>query len=220
LFQFEAYKQQISICIEKNPFNLYPINCQLMKNISLLFVSLFFLIAGCRSSKPAAGIKSTGSTAAVTVTDNVPVQPDFSDPSTWLIGNFDPGRLLKAPYSAWYIKEFEEYQFNTEAINLLMDKNKAGISIKIVMGTWCPDSRREVPRFMKILDIWQFPLSELTFVGVNNAKLSPVVDFDKLDIKRVPTFIIYKNNIEAGRIIEIPATSLEQDMVNILSRNE
>ena len=60
----------------------------------------------------------------------------------------------------------------------------------------------------------------VTFIGVDNAKLSPVGEYDKLDIQRVPTFIIYKNNIEAGRIIENPTTSLEQDMVNILTRNE
>ena len=94
------------------------------------------------------------------------------------------------------------------------------ITIKIVMGTWCPDSRREVPRFMRILDVWQFPASKVTFIGVDDAKLSPVGEYDKLDIQRVPTFIIYKNNIEAGRIIENPKTSLEQDMVNILTRNE
>jgi hypothetical protein len=32
-----------------------------------------------------------------------------------------------------------------------------------------------------------------------------------------PDIYFYKNNIEAGRIIENPATSLEQDMVNILT---
>lgn len=152
--------------------------------------------------------------------DNVQAQENSSERATWLIGNFDPGRLSQEPYSAWYTKGFDEYQFNTESLNKLLDKNKTGISIKIVMGTWCPDSRREVPRFMRILDIWQFPLSGVTFIGVDDAKLSPVSDYDKLDIQRVPTFIIYKNNIEAGRIIEIPATSLEQDMVNILDRNE
>jgi hypothetical protein len=47
-----------------------------------------------------------------------------------------------------------------------------------------------------------------------------VGDFASLNIVRVPTFIFYKNNSEAGRIIEVPKTSLEQDMVNILSGNE
>ena len=85
------------------------------------------------------------------------------------------------------------------------------------MGIWCPDSRREVPRFMKVIDAWKFPAAKLTFIGVDDAKQSPVGEYVKLDIQRVPTFILYKNNIEAGRIIENPSTSLEQDMVNILT---
>jgi thiol-disulfide isomerase/thioredoxin len=101
-----------------------------------------------------------------------------------------------------------------------MDIKTDNLKIKIVMGTWCPDSRREVPKLMKILDIWRFPVSQLTIIGVDKAKKAPVSEYESLDIQRVPTFIIYKNNIEAGRIIENPVTSLEQDMVNILTRND
>ena len=191
-----------------------------MKNISLLSVSILLLFTACRSTKPAAGTNSPGDASPVTVTDSVPAQTDFSNPATWLIGYFEPGRLSQEPYSAWYIKGYDDYQYNTAAVNLLMDMNKTGISIKIVMGTWCSDSRREVPRLMRILDLWQFPLSGVTFIGVDDAKRSPVGDYDKLNIQKVPTIIIYKNNIEAGRIIENPVTSLEQDMVNILGRNE
>jgi len=68
--------------------------------------------------------------------------------------------------------------------------------------------------------MWQFPVSKISFIGVDNAKLSLVGEYDSLDIQRVPTFIIYKNNIESGRIIETPKTSLEQDLVNILTSNE
>jgi hypothetical protein len=199
---------------------LHPANYKLMKSIFCFSASLLILLTGCRSIKPAAVASNPADTVAVAHMNNVPGQVNYSDPKTWLIGYFDPGRLLQEPYSVWYLPGFEDYQFNTEALNELMDKNKTGISIKIIMGTWCSDSRREIPRFMRILDIWQFPLSEVTFIGVNDAKLSPVSDYDKLIITKVPTIIIYKNNIEAGRIIEIPATSLEQDMVNILGRNE
>jgi hypothetical protein len=73
---------------------------------------------------------------------------------------------------------------------------------------------------MRILDIWKFPILQLSFIGVDNAKNSPVEEYQSLNIQKVPTFIIYKNNIEAGRIIENPVTSLEQDIVNILTRNE
>jgi hypothetical protein len=57
----------------------------------------------------------------------------------------------------------------------------------------------------------------VNFIGVDNSKLSPVAEYDSLHIERVPTFIIYKNNIEAGRIIENPVTSLEQDILDILT---
>jgi thiol-disulfide isomerase/thioredoxin len=143
---------------------------------------------------------------------------DFYEQSTWILGYFNPSRLQEEPYSSWYNKGFDEYMPKTDAINRLLDIPYDDISIKIVMGTWCPDSRREVPRFMKILHMWQFPPDKLTFIGVDINKISPVGDFDKLQIERVPTFIVYKNNIEAGRIIEVPKTSLEQDLVEILTK--
>ncbi len=37
-------------------------------------------------------------------------------------------------------------------------------------------------------------------------------------IERLPVFILYENNIESGRIIENPLTSLEQDIINILMK--
>jgi thiol-disulfide isomerase/thioredoxin len=191
-----------------------------MKSICLFSVSLLILLGGCRTSKPAAGTNSLANTTQVSVAENLPAHPDFSDPKTWLVGYFDPGKLSQEPYSEWYKKEYDDYQFNTDAVNQLIDKDKSGISIKIIMGTWCPDSRREIPRLMRILDIWQFPASNLTFIGVDDAKNSPVAEYNKLDIQKVPTIIIYKNNVEAGRIIEIPVTSLEQDMVKILGRSE
>ena len=112
---------------------------------------------------------------------------------------------------------YDDYQPSTEALNNLMDISQENVTIKIVMGTWCPDSRREVPRYLKVLDVWKFPADKVTFIGVDDEKQSPVGEYNNLDIERVPTFIVYKNNIEAGRIIENPVTSLEQDMVNILT---
>ena len=140
-----------------------------------------------------------------------------SDESTWIIGLFNPEKLTQEPYSSWYTSGFEDYQITSEAINYLLDVSKDNVTIKIVMGTWCPDSRREVPRMMRILDIWKLPMSQVTFIGVDKKKNANVPGYESLKIERVPTFIIYKNNIEAGRIIETPKTSLEQDLVNILT---
>jgi thiol-disulfide isomerase/thioredoxin len=191
-----------------------------MRNVLVLAVVLPMLLIGCKTTKPVLAKNQESAGTSVPVTEAAPTEVNFSDQATWLLGYFNLAQLTREPYSVWFTKGFDEYIPGSEALNKLLDKDKSGLTIKVVMGTWCPDSRREVPRFMKVLDIWQFPASQVTLIGVDNAKLSPVGEYNKLDIVRVPTFIIYKNNIEMGRIIENPVTSLEQDIVNILTRNE
>ena len=171
------------------------------------------LLAGCSARKQMA-------TTPVAAEQPAPAVVNFSNPETWLLGYFTRDRLSRDPHSAWYIKGYDDYQPGLEAISKLKELSKDNITIKIVLGTWCPDSRREVPHFMRIIDNWSFPAEKITFIGVDNFKNGPVGEFPSLNIERVPTFIVYKNNIELGRIIENPSTSLEQDMVNILTRNE
>ena len=142
---------------------------------------------------------------------------DYHDASTWILGYFNRDRLTHYPHSAWFQPGYDDYQPASEALNSLLDISSENITLKIVMGTWCSDSRREVPRYLKVLDLWNFPFDKVTFIGVDEEKQSPVGEYNNLDIVRVPTFIVYKNNIESGRIIENPVTSLEQDMVNILT---
>ena len=188
-----------------------------MKKYLFPFFVLLLCFQGCKTTKTVAGKKMELTTQTVAVTDSAPKAIDWHDQTTFLLGYFNPERLTHNPYSTWYISGFDDYQLKTEAINKLLEISKEDLAIKVVMGTWCPDSRREVPRFMRVLDIWHFPVDKVTFIGVDEAKRSPVGEYVSLDIQRVPTFIIYKNNIETGRIIENPTTSLEQDMVNILT---
>ena len=184
------------------------------------FILLLISFTACNTVKPVANAGSDKTNSTVSVSDNKTQGFDFSEQSTLLLGYINPSQLEREPYSTWYLKGFDDYEFNSESINKLLEINKDDLTIKIVMGTWCPDSRREVPRFMRVLNIWQFPLTNVTVLGVDKEKQCPIGDFDKLDIQRVPTFILYKNNVEAGRIIENPVTSLEQDIVNILTKKE
>ena len=192
-----------------------------MKRIFFLITIFVFILDGCKTKSPVAQTapeRITAESSVSAASDQAPV--NFSEQTTWLLGYFTYGQMTRQPHSVWYMKGYDEYQFNNEPLEKLLILPKEELTIKVVMGSWCPDSRREVPRFMRILDKWQFPRTKVTFIGVDNAKLSPVGEYSGLNIERVPTFIFYKNNIEAGRIIENPKTSLEQDMVNILTRNE
>ncbi len=84
------------------------------------------------------------------------------------------------------------------------------------MGTWCSDSQREVPRFYKILTDAGYNDKRVKIIAVDKSKEAIVVDIKNLDIEKVPTFIIYKDDIEVGRIIETPKKSLEKDLWKIV----
>ena len=84
------------------------------------------------------------------------------------------------------------------------------------MGTWCSDSRREVPRIIKILDQLDFDENNLQLINLDRKKQSPNSEEKDKTIKFVPTFILSKNEIEIGRIIEFPIVTLESDILNIL----
>jgi hypothetical protein len=93
------------------------------------------------------------------------------------------------------------------------------VSITLVMGTWCGDSKEQVPHFYKILDKLNFDYSKFTLICVDRDKKAQGLDLSALKIEKVPTFIFYRNNIEAGRIIETPEASLEKDLLRIIAKN-
>jgi len=185
-----------------------------MKRIFLISLGLVMSLGyGCRATRQASDRQLF---PEQTVTTGY--STNFMEQTTWLLGYFSRDRMTTTPHSEWYTKSYDGYQPDSGFLNRLKNTGKDDLTIKIVLGTWCPDSRREVPRFMRIIDLWDFPVEKITFIGVDNEKIAPVGEYEKLNIQRVPTFIFYKNNIEAGRIIEVPLTSLEQDMVNILNK--
>lgn len=192
-----------------------------MKHFALIFLFLSILLSGCGTSRRAVDSASRATAPAAPEAPAAPAPAvNYHDPTTWLLGYFDPSKMKQAPHAEWFHRGYDDYMPKSNILNRLLDISPENITIKIVMGTWCPDSRREVPRFMKIIDLWKFPADRITFIGVDEEKQAPVGDYASLNIERVPTFIFYKNNSEAGRIIEVPKTSLEQDIVNILSGNE
>lgn len=132
-----------------------------------------------------------------------------------LLGICDRAALLDSNFAWWYESEYLNYECNISAVDSIKQKLD-GLSVLIVMGTWCSDSRREVPRFLRILDELNFSNELLTINYVDRKKESPEGDFSSLDIKFVPTFIFYKGGKEIGRIIETPQITLESDFKNIL----
>jgi thiol-disulfide isomerase/thioredoxin len=150
---------------------------------------------------------------------NEPVNKVIVDEKTgrsMLVGVTDRNAFELPDFSEWYNNEYSGYEpdeFILELINNLSD----GADIQIFMGTWCSDSRREVPRFLKILDLVEFDQHKLQIINVDREKKSPTHEEKNKSIEFVPTFIINNNGIEVGRIVEFPIITLESDLLDILS---
>jgi len=91
--------------------------------------------------------------------------------------------------------------------------------IKVVFGSWCGDSKVNVPNFFKVLDNLHFKEKNVEIIAVDGLKKAENGLIDGLDIQRVPTFIIYDNKgKELGRIVEGPKTTLEGDLLEIYKK--
>ena len=141
---------------------------------------------------------------------------DKQSKTKMLVGLSNRGALQQDPFAVWFNKEYGAYAINKEAVQVI-NNDSENLSIKLFMGTWCGDSRREVPRIYRILDAADFDESRLTLINVDREKNSPDGEETGLNIHHVPTLILYKNSSEIGRVIESPIQSLEEDMAEIIN---
>lgn len=133
-----------------------------------------------------------------------------------LLGGVNSEAFTKTPFSDWYQPEYNSYKPNPLMVKEFKSKIKR-YRIEAFIGSWCEDTQREFPRFMKILDEAKFPHQRLTIYAVNENLRSFYGEEIGKDIIHVPTFIFYKGGKEVGRIVETPVSeNLEQDILMIV----
>jgi thiol-disulfide isomerase/thioredoxin len=143
---------------------------------------------------------------------------------TKLLNEVSLSQLKQEPYATWYTKNHEDYQPNVQIAEALKKTNPSKYTMKIFFGTWCGDSKRELPKMTKVLEKLSFPQKNITLIGVDDStevyKQSPQRQEAGMNIFRVPTFIVYENGKEVGRIVEYPTETMERDLLKIFARKE
>ena len=141
--------------------------------------------------------------------------------NTMLLGCCTREALNREPFAAWFNNNYFNYKVDTSLISALK-QNMNQKQFLLFLGTWCGDSKREVPRILKVLDYCNVRDEQIKIVMVSNVdslyKQSPEHEEKGLNITRVPTLIVYENNTEINRFIEYPVESLEKDLLRILSK--
>ena len=90
--------------------------------------------------------------------------------------------------------------------------------VRIYLGTYCPDSKKWVPRFFALQD--SLPVGNVEIISVDTTKKDEKGFALADSIKKIPTFIFYKSGVEMGRITEKPKGRLERALFREINKCE
>jgi len=137
-----------------------------------------------------------------------------------LLGRCTAGQLGEAPFAEWFERGYQDYAPTAEVLAALRRVDTTDVRMTVFFGTWCGDSRREVPQWLKLFDAMGLANERVTLVAVDNTdeqlKRSPGAEERDLEIYRVPTLIVRRGGTEIARVVEYPVLSIERDLLAIL----
>jgi hypothetical protein len=133
-------------------------------------------------------------------------------------GDFSFNDLNNEKSFDWFRDGVKNYKPNKNALKVLRQK-LPDYKLVIAIGTWCSDSHTMIPGLYTVLELCSFSPQNVYMFGVNRDKESLNADSKLYHIKNAPTVIVYKGNQEIGRIIETAHTTIEDDLLEIISKD-
>ncbi|NCG05711.1 MAG: thioredoxin [Gammaproteobacteria bacterium] len=120
------------------------------------------------------------------------------------------------------LERHEVFKRNYDAYEVpaRVDGLPADLEVKILFGTWCHDSEREVPRMLKLLAASGVKEENISLISLDIRKEEPEGRAKALDVRFTPTFIFFSGDIELGRIIERPVESLQADIAAMVGLSD
>ncbi len=132
-------------------------------------------------------------------------------------GVLDPARLDRE-IPGWH-DEAAKYRPQEKWLELLRSA-KLRYGLTVAMGTWCPDSREQIPRLEAVLAALGkgSPFDAPRLVGVDRSKAADPALYPFGPVELVPTIVVTAGGAEVGRIVETPKSGrIEEDLVRILA---
>lgn len=133
-----------------------------------------------------------------------------------LTGWVEKSIFLTDPGHAGFRARYDTVQVD-ENLAGMIGSLSAGVEVIVFYGSWCGDSRVQVPLFMRIAEKAGIPDGRIRYYSLDRSKASPDGLTDRYGIEMVPTFVFLRGGKEIGRVVESPRTTLEGDIVSILA---
>ncbi len=147
-----------------------------------------------------------------------PYRTEKDGDQTIYVGKVDRSLFEKSDLP-WFKEEYQRYTPQSTILDSIRGRTDS-LNVIVFLGTWCYDTHRELPRFLKIIETENIPIRILELHALNRKKQSGDVLPVAFGIRYVPTFIFIKNGKEVGRIVEMPKKSLEEDIVEIFGEGK
>jgi thiol-disulfide isomerase/thioredoxin len=170
-----------------------------MRKITLLIIGLLFLL----------------SSYAQEVNKTI-IDPDID--REILIGGTDEEGLQNPIFVEEWNLAKDEYTADKNTVKELKKyfRKHKNVQVKVFFASWCGDSKEHLPHFVKLVQ--KAKIRNVKYIALSRKKSLPGEDISDYNIEFVPTFIVYKDKEEIGRIIETPELSLEEDLLKIISK--
>lgn len=144
----------------------------------------------------------------------------YSEEGQILLGEVKRNDLLAPPHDVWFNGYYDKYSPNHDDLEVIKSGLGQFDSIRVFLGTWCIDSRREIPKLFKLLDKSDFDHEKVFMTGVELNKTAPDDLQESYGMIMVPTIIFYKEGREINRFVEFPRETFEKDIARIVSGKE
>jgi hypothetical protein len=116
----------------------------------------------------------------------------------------------------WLTINYKSYKPDSLTYKNLVQTDLDSLSFLIFAGSWCSDTKLELPRFLKVIDTLNLGKNPLDMYFLDLNKKSKFVTPSVYNISLVPTFVVLRAGKEIGRIEETPKESIEKDVLKIL----
>lgn len=121
-------------------------------------------------------------------------------------------------FQKWFNENYLKFSLSDKKHNWA--KKLKDVEVTIYLGTWCGDTKKQVPQFVKLWDELRLNRSQLNFIALyagvkGKYKQAPNGEEKGKGIHRVPTFIFRRKGKEIARIVESPVNDFETDVAQI-----
>lgn len=136
-----------------------------------------------------------------------------SDDDIW-IGLTKERKLFKN--LPWFKELFNSYEPQAEVVQKLKERSITNYKILAFGGTWCSDTKKLLPKFYKTTHSAGLKPKNITLYFLDKELRSPSGIEKKYQVISIPTFIMFKDGKEIGRVVEKEFTTIEEDLLRII----